>query len=381
MTIVLRILLAAVAFGSLWSASLPAVAATSSRSAAAHPGRCGPRAYSFPASLYPFHDRCLDLGYGDYHYFDERPRGRAKGTVLMVHGNPTSSFLYRDVARGLLRRGFRVIAVDHYGFGESAKPSPTRFGYRPIDHARVLTRFVDALDLRHLTLVVQDWGGPIGLGMAVRRPSRIKNLLVMNTWAWPITPQDHGGRFGALADWGIFAEQNQALLTASGFVISGAAAGLVSPYSGAIADKVRGAYLGPFFEPSSGALRSPQSAVPTVTFARSIMRDHAIFRRLGHLGPLAHKPLSLYFGAQDPLFGLLRPRPDGSCASGVPQAGQCQDARGKAIDPFVDRFRSLWAPSAVRHAEVAQANHFIQQDDPARVSELVVELNQPHRRR
>ncbi|NBC18401.1 MAG: alpha/beta fold hydrolase, partial [Bacteroidetes bacterium] len=89
------------------------------------------------------------------HYVDEGDGP----PVLMLHGNPTWSFLYRHLVRGLSDR-YRCVAPDYLGFGLSDKPPG--WTYRPVDHARHIAHLIDTLALRDLTLVVQDWGGPIG---------------------------------------------------------------------------------------------------------------------------------------------------------------------------------------------------------------------------
>ncbi len=128
-------------------------------------------------SLYPFEHRWLDVEGSRVHYVDE-----GEGPVLlMLHGNPTWSFVYRDVIRGLRDR-FRCIAVDYPGFGLShARPG---YGFTPREHADTLERLLLALDLTDVTLFAHDWGGPIGLDVAIRRRERFGALVLGNTWAW-----------------------------------------------------------------------------------------------------------------------------------------------------------------------------------------------------
>jgi haloalkane dehalogenase len=109
------------------------------------------------------------------HYLDEG-RGDA---VLLFHGEPTWSFLYRKVIPPLARVG-RVLAPDYFGFGRSDKPVEREW-YSYDSHYASIERFVDELDLRGLTLVVHDWGGPLGLRLAAERPERVERLVITNT--------------------------------------------------------------------------------------------------------------------------------------------------------------------------------------------------------
>lgn len=141
-------------------------------------------------SLYPFQSRYLDVGPGRMHYVDE---GQGP-VVVMVHGTPTWSFLYRRFIREL-SRDHRVIAADHLGFGLSDKLA--HWGYRPEDHARNLELLIERLELRDVTLVVHDYGGPIGLSYAVNHPENVRGLVFFNTWLWSLagTPTERVSRF------------------------------------------------------------------------------------------------------------------------------------------------------------------------------------------
>jgi haloalkane dehalogenase len=135
---------------------------------------------SIDRAEYPFTSRWLATPHGRMHYVDEG----AGEPILFVHGTPTWSFEWRHVIRALAPR-WRCIAPDHLGFGLSDRPSDVP--YTPQAHAANLGRFVDALDLDELTLVVHDYGGPIGLPLAVERPERVKRLVIINSWMWSFT--------------------------------------------------------------------------------------------------------------------------------------------------------------------------------------------------
>ncbi|MEA2816194.1 MAG: haloalkane dehalogenase, partial [Rhodospirillaceae bacterium] len=113
------------------------------------------------------------------HYVDEGPRG-ANRTWLCLHGQPTWSYLYRRMIPVFVGTGDRVVAPDFLGFGRSDKPADEAtytFGF----HRETLLGLIEALDLRNIALVVQDWGGLIGLTLPMATPERYAALLVMNT--------------------------------------------------------------------------------------------------------------------------------------------------------------------------------------------------------
>lgn len=128
---------------------------------------------------YPFQSRYQSLSAGDMHYVDE---GQGD-CVLLVHGTPTWSFEYRHVIARLSRR-HRCIAPDHLGFGLSERPAG--FAYTPEAHAAALREFVDRLGLDRFSLVVHDFGGPIGLPLALRAASPVQKLVILNSFAWPL---------------------------------------------------------------------------------------------------------------------------------------------------------------------------------------------------
>lgn len=113
------------------------------------------------------------------HYVDVGP---ADGPVmLLMHGMPTWGYLYRTMIPQLVEAGYRCIAPDHLGFGRSDKPTDANW-YSIARHTEVLTSLITSLDLSDVTLVCQDWGGPIGLAQAATMPDRFTRLIIMNTW-------------------------------------------------------------------------------------------------------------------------------------------------------------------------------------------------------
>lgn len=132
------------------------------------------------SSEYPFANHWLNTPHGRVHYVDEGPQDAP--AVLLLHGNPTWSFYYRRLIHALRSR-YRMIAPDHLGCGLSDKPPA--FGYRLRDHIENVERLLDQLVLSGVTLVVHDWGGAIGMGVAVASPDRFAGYTVFNTAAFP----------------------------------------------------------------------------------------------------------------------------------------------------------------------------------------------------
>jgi haloalkane dehalogenase len=134
-----------------------------------------------PTELYPFEDHWAEIDGNLVHYVDEG----AGPPLLLLNGNPSWSFGWRDVITGLRDR-FRCIAPDYPGFGLS-RPA-AGYDFRAASHAAVIGALVDRLELSGLTVFGYAWGGPIGLGIAGRRPDQIRALVLGNTWAWPDQP-------------------------------------------------------------------------------------------------------------------------------------------------------------------------------------------------
>lgn len=126
---------------------------------------------------YPFNSKFYEVNGQKLHYLDE-----GKGEVILfVHGTPSWSFDYRNVIQGL-KPDYRCIAIDHIGFGLSDKPE--NYDYSPINHSRTLEKFMQDKELEDITLVLHDFGGPIGFNCAVNHPEKVKNIIVINSWLW-----------------------------------------------------------------------------------------------------------------------------------------------------------------------------------------------------
>lgn len=128
---------------------------------------------------YPFVPHSFNSGDGWMSYLDEGS-GRP---IVFVHGSPLWSFCWRNLIKGLKGR-YRCIALDNLGFGLSDKPG--KVDYSPPAHSARLSRFLETLDLEEVTLVVHDFGGPIGLNWALENNARIREIVIFNTWMWSL---------------------------------------------------------------------------------------------------------------------------------------------------------------------------------------------------
>ena len=126
---------------------------------------------------YPFASHHFCINQQRLHYVQE---GTGK-PILFVHGTPSWSFDYRHLIKGL-RDQYQCIAIDHIGFGLSDKPE--HYDYSTPNHSKTLEKFILDQQLNNITLVVHDFGGPIGLNVALQHPKRFEKIIVLNSWLW-----------------------------------------------------------------------------------------------------------------------------------------------------------------------------------------------------
>jgi haloalkane dehalogenase len=144
------------------------------------------------AEMFPWPQRRVEVNGRRMAYVDEGPPDARP--VLLMHGNPTWTFLYRDFIEPLKAAGYRVVAPDCIGAGYSDKPRIDA-AYSLAHHIADLVSLIDQLDLKGFAVVGQDWGGPQGVGAALTRLDRLAALTLMNTWLYT----DFKGRFHTTA--------------------------------------------------------------------------------------------------------------------------------------------------------------------------------------
>lgn len=363
-----------------------AIVTTAGIAGAAVAQDCDPNwqpAFVYDETLYPFANRCLGLPGGIIHYFDEGPTTDPAGTVLMLHGNPSWSFLYRDIALKLAAEGYRVIAPDMYGFGLSDKPDPATFAYSPRAHSQVLAEFVRRLDLRDVTLMVQDWGGPIGFATASHEPERYGSFVVLNTWAWRITAANRA-YFHHAADWAGDNVRYSEWFIDTGTLprnVGQSIAASHAPPGTPEYEAIRNAYWGPFLDLDTGAPLGDDVMQPTNRFYHFFSRDPAFMREVEvALAGFADRPAYFVIGGRDAWFGALRC--DETREPQCPPGTQCERAdgldlcleanTGDRVYPALDEFLARWNPDAVRGTHVSDtAGHFVQEHEVDAIVEAV----------
>lgn len=272
-------------------------------------------------ALFPFQSRWLETDGIRVHYVDEG----AGRPILMCHGNPTWSFLYRKLI-GRLRGQFRCVAVDYPGFGLSDRP--VGYGYTPAEHAGVVGRLVDHLGLDGFIVMGQDWGGPIGMTVAAQRAGRVDGLVFMNTWFW---------RTDRLA-MRLFSRAmstrplQRRILERNFFVERIMPRAVTHPLAAEAMEHYR------------RAQPTPEARWGVAEFPRQILASGAWLERLAGLAPraLGDKPVLLVWGMQDRAFGSRR---------------------------VIERWQRYFPSAEV--VVLADANHYVQEDAPDQIADAV----------
>jgi haloalkane dehalogenase len=269
--------------------------------------------------LFPFASKWFDSRVGQVHYVDEG----VGDPILFLHGNPTWSFLYRGIIIRL-KQHFRCIAVDYPGFGLSE--APASYDYTPAEHAEVVSDLVRHLGLDNLTIMGQDWGGPIGMRVALDNLPKVRGLVMGNTWYWPIDTMTMKGFAYAMSA----APMQTQILKKNFFVEKIMPMAVKHPLAEEVMDHYR------------EALPTGQRRIGAAEFPRQLI-DASLW--LGDLSDevqdkLRNTPLLLTWGLHDLAF----PR------------------------QYMDRFREDFARTQVCRLD---AKHYIQEDSPVEISAAI----------
>jgi haloalkane dehalogenase len=276
------------------------------------------------AGTFPFAPHYRAVNGVRLHFVDE-------GTgdpVVLLHGDPTWGYLYRNFIPALAR-GHRCIVPDHMGMGKSETPVDP-YPYRLSHHVANLEALLLSLDLEHITLVLHDWGGPVGLGFAIRHPHLIRRLVLMNTWAsapWP------GGPLPRLLEV-IRSDRGERFVVEKNGYLKPALTG-TTHHRNRLTPTVMDAYRAPFPTPQSRrALLCWSRDIPVSDTDASYPEMKRIEEQLFLF---ASTPILLVWGMQDPV-----------------------------LPPPVLRWWETRYPQAAT-CEVEDASHFLQEDAPEQI--------------
>jgi cis-3-alkyl-4-acyloxetan-2-one decarboxylase len=278
---------------------------------------------------FPFEARYIEAGDVRLHYVDEGPRDAAP--LLFVHGNPTWSYLWRRPIAELSADGRRCVAVDHMGFGRSGKP-PQLARYTLQVHVENTLAIIDELDLREVTLVAHDWGGPIGLGAMLERRDRLRAAVLMNTWAWEL-PSFVPSFIREFRTEGL----GEILVLGGNLFVESIPGGMARRDTDPM---MMEAYRAPFPDYWSRlAMLAAQRDIPFTERDRSAALMGAIHERLQELD----LPLTLLWGMRDPVFQPV----------------------------FMEQWRELFPDARV--VELEDAAHFVPEDRPDALTAVLSE--------
>jgi len=274
---------------------------------------------------FPFTPHFMDVYGFNMHYVDEGP---ADGEVIVcLHGMPTWGYLYREFITALSNE-YRVIVPDHMGFGKTDVPENLPFTMQW--HVMNLERFLLTLDVRDITLVVHDWGGPIGFGFAVDHPDLVKRIVILNTSVgvmregtkpWYASIPNYNDFFGHMGD------NIERLLKM----------GMYHPEN--LTPVMVKAYAAPF--PDVFYCAGPLAFPKDIPIGSDHWSTEAMMHVRNNLDKLAGKPMIAIWGMQDIVFP----------------------------PPVIDRWKRFYPDLEVHPIE--DAAHFLQEDNPAEVIEAI----------
>ncbi len=282
------------------------------------------RLFEVPKEIYPFKDNWIEIDDLTLHYIDE-----GEGPIILFfHGNPSWSLLYRGIIPEM-SKSYRCICVDYPGYGLSERPSKEEYDYLPETHSAIMEKFVDKLGLKDIVTFHQDWGGPIGLGLAGRRPELIKKIILGNTWAFDVNSDNRLKSIKEFSLWMGGEENREKVINENLFL------NMVTPLfrqgeerrNPDLADAVEIAYNIPWSIPGwrYPTWISPNQIAAGADFIAEVEKGLASLKEI---------PVLFFWGMQD-----------------------------KACTPsFYDKFKEYFSNQKL--VELPNANHFFQEDEP-----------------
>lgn len=282
-----------------------------------HPAWLNTQEYPFPAFYFEYEgvlQHYIDVGKGE--------------TLLFVHGTPSWSFDFRNIIKEVSKT-HRCIAIDHIGFGLSEKPK--KYDYSTPQHARRLTAFIQFLQLQNITLVLHDFGGPIGFRYAIDHPDTVSRIVILNSWLWNC---EEDPAFKKLK--GILKSPILPIL----YTYFNFSARFLLPQSFGSKKLIPGIH-----QHFTKVFNTPRKRIGTLAFAKSLLHDQAWFEEMWNgITPLVNKPVLFVWGMKD---SFLKPS-------------------------YLEKFMTGFAKTSV--VQLDGCGHFPQEEEPMAVSAAIQEF-------
>jgi haloalkane dehalogenase len=276
---------------------------------------------------FPFASKYVTVEGSRMHYVEQG----SGDPILFVHGNPTSSYLWRNVIPHLAGQG-RCIALDLIGMGKSDKPA---IGYRLFDHVRYFEGFIAALGLKNLRLVIHDWGGFLGFHYAARHAANVKAIAFMETVVKPMKMTDRGELFQRAFGMMRGPQGREKVLKENFFVER------ILP--GSIVRKLGGAEMAAYRAP----FQTEASRLPTYVFPNDI--------------PIDGKPADMVEAVEAYDKALA--------AAGIPMLLLTFEPGAITTAPEIEWCKANWPTLTVQH--LGKGIHFVQEDQPEAIGKAI----------
>ena len=270
---------------------------------------------------YPFNSNYFNVNGHQMHYIDE---GQGE-TILFIHGTPSWSFDFRNVIKSL-SKNYRCIAIDHVGFGLSDKPE--FYDYSTQNHSWTLEKFVLELGLKNITLVLHDFGGPIGLDFAIRNSQLIKRITVLNSWLWSSEGDPKYLKLKRILKSPLLPLLYKYLNFSAKYILPS------SFGDNKLSTKIKAQFTRPF--------ENRKQRNGTLAFAHSLLDDQEWFEKLWNKrSSLSQIPILFVWGMKDPVLG----------------------------PSYLEKFSEGFPNS--KTVEIETAGHFPQEEQPMQVAEAI----------
>jgi pimeloyl-ACP methyl ester carboxylesterase len=270
---------------------------------------------------YPFNSNYFNVNGHQMHYIDE---GQGE-TILFIHGTPSWSFDFRNVIKSL-SKNYRCIAIDHVGFGLSDKPE--FYDYSTQNHSWTLEKFVLELGLKNITLVLHDFGGPIGLDFAIRNSQLIKRITVLNSWLWSSEGDPKYLKLKRILKSPLLPFLYKYLNFSAKYILPS------SFGDSKLSTKMKAQFTRPF--------ENRKQRNGTLAFAHSLLNDQEWFEQLwNQRSAITHLPFLFVWGMKDPVLSNI----------------------------YLEKFKEGFPNSMT--VEIETAGHFPQEEQPMQVAEAI----------